>query len=121
MQDMKKQANELISLHKGDIVEHVIEQQQQYLYNTKKDMLNDLIVLIEHDIKWCERAETLDDYISDYPEELSDWVSDLIDMALNNDIYIDDILIEAIGDDEKKMFFLEERLRYILKECILRL
>ena len=119
MKDMKKQVNEIISLHKGDIVEHAIK--QQYLYHTKKDMLNDLIMLIEHDAKWCERAEALDDYISDYPEELSDWVSNLIDIALENDIYIDDILIDAIGDEEKKMFLLENRLTFVLKECIVKL
>lgn len=118
---MKKQVNEIISLHKGDVVEHAIKQQQQYLYNTKKDMLNDLIMLIEHDAKWCERAEALDEYIFDYPEELSDWVSNLIDIALENDIYIDDILIDAIGDEEKQMFLLESRLTFILKECIVKL
>ena len=57
----------------------------------------------------------------DFPDELDDWLSTLIDIGIDNDIYIDDILEEFIGDDEKKMFALEKRLTFILKECITKL
>lgn len=116
-----RQANQIILLHKGDIVKNAIEQQQKYLYKTKTSMLNDLITLVQHDAKWYERAEAFDDYIMDFPDELDDWLSTLIDIGIENDIYIDDILEEFIGDDEKKMFALEKRLTFILKECITKL
>lgn len=119
--DDVRQANQIILLHKGDIVKNAIEQQQKYLYKTKTNMLNDLITLVQHNAKWYERAEALDDYIMDFPDELDDWLSTLIDIGIDNDIYIDDILEEFIGDDEKKMFALEKRLTFILKECITKL
>lgn len=118
----KEQIRTLIKLHNGDeLIENAIKRQKKHLQSEKRIMLDNLETIIRHDEKWTERAEALDEYISDYPEELSDWVSNLIDIALDNDIYIDDILIDAIGDEEKQMFLLEKRLTFILKECIIKL
>ena len=120
-QNENEQIDMIISLHQGDIVENAIMQQKQYLYKTKKDMLNNLIIIEENNAEWTTRAYALDEYITEHPDRLDEWISELIRIATDNDIYIDDILIDAIGNDEKKMFALEARLKYILRECILKL
>ena len=116
-----EQINTIISLHEGDIVKNAIMHQKHNLYKVKKKMLEDLITIEENGAEWMTRSEALNEYITNYPESLESWISEMITIAYDNDIYIDDILVKTVGNDEKKMFDLETRLRYILKECILKL
>lgn len=115
------QIKELIRLSQGNLVEDAIKKQQMHLYKIKKTMMHDLEVIIRHDEKWTERAEAIDDYLNNYPDELDDWYETLIGIADENEIDITSIIYDVKMPTETKIFKIEKKLMKILKECILKL
>ena len=115
------QIRELIRLSRGDLVEDAIKKQQMHLYKIKKTMMHDLEVIIRHDERWTERAEAVDDYLNNYPDELDNWYEALIDIADENEIDVTSIIYDVKMPTETKIFKIEKKLMKILKECILKL
>lgn len=115
------QIRELIRLSKGDLVEDAIKKQQMHLYKVKKTMMQSLETIIRYDEKWNERAEAVDDYLNNYPEDLEEWYETLIDIADENEIDISHIIYDVKMSTEDKIFKIEKKLIKILKECILKL
>ena len=115
------QIRELIRLSQGDLVEDAIKKQQMHLYKIKKTMMHDLEVIIRHDERWTERAEAIDDYLNNYPDELENWYETLIDIADENEIDVTSIIYDVKMPTETKIFKIEKKLIKILKECILKL
>lgn len=115
------QIRELIRLSRGNLVEDAIKKQQMHLYKIKKTMMHDLEVIIRHDEKWTERAEAVNDYLNNYPDELDDWYETLIGIADENEIDITSIIYDVKMPTETKIFKIEKKLMKILKECILKL
>lgn len=115
------QIRELIRLSRGDLVEDAIKKQQMHLYKIKKTMMDDLEVIIRYDEKWTERAETINDYLNNYPDELDDWYETLIGIADENEIDITSIIYDVKMPTETKIYKIEKKLMKILKECILKL
>lgn len=115
------QIRELIRLNKGDLVEDAIKKQQMHLYKAKKTMMQDLENIIRHDAIWTERAEALDGYLADYPDDLEEWYETLMSIADENEIDISNIIYDVNMSTDDKVLKIEAKLIKILRECILKL
>lgn len=115
------QIRELIRLNKGDLVEDAIKKQKMHLYKVKKTMMQDLENIIRYDAKWTERAEALDDYPADYPDDLEEWYETLMSIADENEIDISNIIYDVNISTDDKVLKIEAKLIKILRECILKL
>ena len=115
------QIRELIRLNKGDLVEDAIKKQKMHLYKVKKTMMQDLENIIRYDAKWTERAEALDDYLTDYPDDLEEWYETLMSIADENEIDISNIIYDVNMSTDDKVLKIEAKLIKILRECILKL
>lgn len=115
------QIRELIRLNKGDLVEDAIKKQQMHLYKAKKTMMQNLEDIIRHDAIWTERAEALDDYLTDYPDDLEEWYETLMSIADENEIDILNIIYDVNMSTHDKVLKIEAKLIKILRECILKL
>lgn len=115
------QIRELIRLNKGDLVEDAIKKQQMHLYKVKKTMIQDLENIIRQDAIWTERAEALDDYLADYPDDLEEWYETLMSIADENEIDISNIIYDVNMSTNDKVLKIEAKLIKILRECILKL
>ena len=83
---------------------------------TKERMLTILIRLENHNAVWVERAEALDEYMSD--DDMEEWIKDLLKIAREYDINVNgELFIYGEGkiDKEELMFKLENKIKNELK------